>query len=49
MFEQSSGAGSPAPVSSTLHQGVRFSTAEIKKRIGEMFDDAPALAVPSEN
>jgi len=49
MLEQSPAAGSVASSPVAVHQGVRFSTAEIKKRIGEMFDDGAALTAPSEN
>ncbi|WP_271037698.1 hypothetical protein [Rhodococcus rhodochrous] len=48
MLEQSPVTGATASPSAALHQGVRFSTAEIKKRIDEMFDN-PAAPVPSES
>ncbi|WP_241386543.1 hypothetical protein [Rhodococcus sp. CH91] len=48
MLEQSPVTGTTVSVPAALPQGVRFSTAEIKKRIDAMFDDA-AMPVPSES
>ncbi|MFX1759360.1 Uncharacterised protein [Rhodococcus gordoniae] len=48
MLEQNPVSGVTISSSATLPQGVRFSTAEIKKRIDEMFDNS-AAPVASEN
>ncbi|MGA4689610.1 MULTISPECIES: hypothetical protein [Rhodococcus] len=48
MLEQSPVSGATVFPSAPLHQGVRFSTAEIKKRIDEMFDTS-AAPLPSES
>lgn len=47
MLEQSPVSGATFFPPAALHQGVRFSTAEIK-RIDEMFDN-PAAPLPSES
>ncbi|MCD2141778.1 hypothetical protein [Rhodococcus pyridinivorans] len=48
MLEQSPVSGATFFPPAALHQGVRFSTAEIKKRIDEMFDN-PAAPLLSES
>lgn len=48
MLEQNPVSGATISSSATLPQGVRFSTAEIKKRIDEMFDNA-SVPVASES
>ncbi|MBS9375687.1 hypothetical protein [Rhodococcus sp. B50] len=42
MLEQSPVSGVTTSSSAALPQGVRFSTAEIKRRIDEMFDNSAA-------